>query len=62
MLKGYVTTYKTEDFSLLQNLLKQTPEEITTAGLQPTADQIELYGYYLPTATLSNIIVIFEYN
>ncbi|OAD59989.1 hypothetical protein WN48_07834, partial [Eufriesea mexicana] len=57
--KGYVTTYKIEDFALLKNLLEQTPEELTVAGLHPTADQIELYGYYLPTATLSNIIDIF---
>ncbi|KAK1130715.1 hypothetical protein K0M31_018828 [Melipona bicolor] len=57
--KGFVTTFKPEDLSLLKNLLQQTPEEIHRAGLHPTADQIELYAYYLPNAPLSNLINIF---
>ncbi|CAL7938682.1 unnamed protein product [Xylocopa violacea] len=57
--KGYVTTFKPEDLPLLKSLLEQTPEEIVRAGLQPTADQIELYAYYLPDTPLSNLINIF---
>ncbi|EFN71602.1 ATP-dependent RNA helicase SUV3-like protein, mitochondrial [Camponotus floridanus] len=56
---GYVTTFKREDLPTLKNLLKQTPEVITQAGLHPTADQIELYAYHLPNSTLSNLIDIF---
>lgn len=55
--QGYVTTFKREDLPTLKNLLKQTPEVITQAGLHPTADQIELYAYHLPNSTLSNLIV-----
>lgn len=57
--KGYVTTFKDEDLPVLQNLLSQTPEPITKAGLHPTADQIELYAYHLPNSTLSNLMDIF---
>ncbi|KAG6798484.1 ATP-dependent RNA helicase SUV3, mitochondrial [Apis mellifera caucasica] len=57
--KGFVTTYKPEDLSLLKKLLEQTPEDIHQGGLHPTPDQIELYSYYLPKAALSNLINIF---
>ncbi|XP_012343051.2 ATP-dependent RNA helicase SUV3 homolog, mitochondrial [Apis florea] len=57
--KGFVTTYKSEDLPLLKKLLEQTPQDIQQAGLHPTADQIELYAYYLPNAPLSNLINIF---
>lgn len=56
---GYVTTFKQEDLSTLKNLLSQTPEIITQAGLHPTADQIELYAYHLPNSSLSNLMDIF---
>ncbi|XP_054009082.1 ATP-dependent RNA helicase SUV3 homolog, mitochondrial [Hylaeus anthracinus] len=56
---GYVTTFRSEDLPVLQKLLVQTPEKIQQAGLHPTADQIELYAYYLPDTTLSNLINIF---
>ncbi|XP_011159689.1 ATP-dependent RNA helicase SUV3 homolog, mitochondrial [Solenopsis invicta] len=56
---GYVTTFKREDLPTLKNLLSQTPEPITQAGLHPTADQIELYAYHLPNSTLSNLMDIF---
>lgn len=52
-----MTTFKEEDLPVLQNLLSQTPEPITKAGLHPTADQIELYAYHLPNSTLSNLMV-----
>ncbi|XP_017892243.1 ATP-dependent RNA helicase SUV3 homolog, mitochondrial isoform X2 [Ceratina calcarata] len=57
--KGYVTTFKPEDLPVLRKLLQQKPEEIHRAGLHPTADQIELYSYYLPNAPMSNLINIF---
>ncbi|XP_012267199.2 ATP-dependent RNA helicase SUV3 homolog, mitochondrial isoform X2 [Athalia rosae] len=57
--KGYVTTYRPEDLSTLERLLSQEPEVITQAGLHPTPDQIELYAYYLPNSTLSNLMDIF---
>lgn len=61
-LQGYVTTYKREDLSTLKNLLSQTPEVITQAGLHPTADQIELYAYHLPNSPLSNLMVCLLQN
>ncbi|XP_046413678.1 ATP-dependent RNA helicase SUV3 homolog, mitochondrial isoform X1 [Neodiprion fabricii] len=57
--KGYVTTFRPDDLSKLQHLLSQEPEVLTQAGLHPTADQIELYAYYLPDSTLSNLMDIF---
>lgn len=54
---GYVTTFNQADLSTLQMLLSQKPEPLEKAGLHPTAEQIELYAYYLPKATLSNLIV-----
>ncbi|KAF5284437.1 hypothetical protein FQR65_LT13543 [Abscondita terminalis] len=57
--KGFVTTFKPEDLNTLRALLSQTPDPITQAGLHPTADQIELYAYHLPNATLSNLMDIF---
>ncbi|KAL1449739.1 hypothetical protein WDU94_002219, partial [Cyamophila willieti] len=57
--KGFVTTFKQDDLPILKNLLSQSPEPITKAGLHPTADQIELYAYHLPNSTLSNLTDIF---
>uniref|UniRef100_A0A6M2DHU9 ATP-dependent RNA helicase SUV3 homolog, mitochondrial n=1 Tax=Xenopsylla cheopis TaxID=163159 RepID=A0A6M2DHU9_XENCH len=56
---GYVTTFKPEELSTLKTLLNSEPENITQAGLHPTADQIELYAYHLPNSTLSNLMDIF---
>ena len=56
---GYVTTFKQEDLRPLAELLKQTPDEILQAGLHPTFDQLELYAYHLPKATLANLVDIF---
>ncbi|KAL1137981.1 hypothetical protein AAG570_009676 [Ranatra chinensis] len=58
--KGYVTTFKPEDLPTLKGLMAQSPEPISKAGLHPTAEQIELYAYHLPNATLSNLMNIFE--
>lgn len=56
---GYVTTMKSEDHSTLSRLLSHTPNNIEQAGLHPTADQIELFAYHLPSYTLSNLIDVF---
>lgn len=58
---GYVTTFKRTDLPILTYLLSEKPEPIEQAGLHPTADQIELYAYHLPNASLSSLLVI-EYN
>lgn len=31
-----------------------------TAGLHPTAEQIEMFAYHLPDASLSNLVVSIE--
>lgn len=54
---GYVTTFKPTDLPTLKYLLAQKPEPITQAGLHPTADQIELYAYHLPHASLNSLMV-----
>lgn len=56
---GYVTTMKKEDLSILRRILSTPVEPIPAVGLQPTADQIELFSYYLPNASLSNLVDIF---
>lgn len=56
---GYVTAFKSEDLQTLQRILARTPEPIKQAGLHPTADQIELYAYHLPSSSLSNLMDIF---
>lgn len=55
--KGFVTTFKSEDLPVLERLMSGTPEILQQAGLHPTADQIEMYAYHLPNATLSNLMV-----
>ena len=56
---GYVTTFRQEELHALSGLLKQTPEDILQAGLHPTFDQLEMYAYHLPAATLANLVDIF---
>ncbi|CAD5113633.1 DgyrCDS2795 [Dimorphilus gyrociliatus] len=56
---GEVTTFKGSDLHLLRKLLKTTVEPVELAGLHPTAEQIELFAYHLPKATLTNLIDIF---
>jgi len=43
----------------MKHLLSQSPEDILQAGLHPTFDQIEMYAYHLPHATLANLVDIF---
>ncbi|XP_048126516.1 ATP-dependent RNA helicase SUPV3L1, mitochondrial [Alosa alosa] len=57
--EGEVTTMYRDDLPILKEILGQTVEPIETAGLHPTAEQIEMFAYHLPDATLSNLIDIF---
>lgn len=56
---GFVTTLKPHDLPLLNKILDESFEPLKQAGLHPTSDQIELCSFYLPDATLSNVIDIF---
>ncbi|KAI5641916.1 hypothetical protein NE865_05915 [Phthorimaea operculella] len=56
---GFVTTFKPEDLATLKELLSKPPEPVTQAGLHPTAEQMELYAYHLPHASLSSLMDIF---
>ncbi|XP_030653597.1 ATP-dependent RNA helicase SUPV3L1, mitochondrial isoform X2 [Nomascus leucogenys] len=57
--EGEVTTMNHKDLSLLKEILKRPVDPIRAAGLHPTAEQIEMFAYHLPDATLSNLIDIF---
>ncbi|XP_061670301.1 ATP-dependent RNA helicase SUPV3L1, mitochondrial isoform X1 [Syngnathoides biaculeatus] len=57
--EGEVTTMHRDDLPVLKDILSHTVEPIETAGLHPTAEQIEMFAYHLPEATLSNLIDIF---
>ena len=56
---GLVTAFKPDDLPLLKEIMSRSVDPIEAAGLHPTADQIELFAYHLPNATLSNLIDIF---
>ncbi|XP_017488931.1 PREDICTED: ATP-dependent RNA helicase SUPV3L1, mitochondrial-like [Rhagoletis zephyria] len=56
---GYVTTFRAEDLPILREVLASPVEEIEAAGLHPTLDQIELFSFLLPNATLSSLLDIF---
>ncbi|XP_015792107.1 ATP-dependent RNA helicase SUV3 homolog, mitochondrial-like [Tetranychus urticae] len=57
--EGFVTTMNREDLQILKRVLAKTVDPIAAVGLHPTAEQIELFAYYLPKATLSNLVDIF---
>ncbi|MGH0127912.1 UNVERIFIED_CONTAM: hypothetical protein FKN15_032742 [Acipenser sinensis] len=54
--EGEVTTMHRDDLPVLKEILSRTVDTIETAGLHPTAEQIEMFAYHLPDATLSNLI------
>lgn len=56
---GEVTTFQAKDLKILKDIVKQPIEPVMQGGLHPTADQIELFAYHLPKASLSNLIDIF---
>ncbi|KAK8771732.1 hypothetical protein V5799_025023 [Amblyomma americanum] len=55
---GRVTTMKSQDLPALKQILAAPVEQIEAAGLHPTAEQIELFAYHLPHATLANLVVL----
>lgn len=57
--EGQVTCMYRDDLLVLKELLSHSVDPIQTAGLHPTAEQIEMFAYHLPEATLSNLIDIF---
>ncbi|KPM11090.1 ATP-dependent RNA helicase SUV3-like protein, mitochondrial-like protein [Sarcoptes scabiei] len=56
---GYVTTFRPEDLSILKDVLSSPIEDIEAAGLHPTLDQIEMFSFLLPNASLTNLLDIF---
>jgi ATP-dependent RNA helicase SUPV3L1/SUV3 len=56
---GYVTCFNQEEIPTMKTLLSQQPDEILHAGLHPTFDQLEMYAYHLPHASLANLVDIF---
>ncbi|XP_018605074.1 ATP-dependent RNA helicase SUPV3L1, mitochondrial [Scleropages formosus] len=57
--EGEVTTMHRDDLPVLKEIMGRAVDPIETAGLHPTAEQIEMFAYHLPEATLSNLIDIF---
>ncbi|KAG8001480.1 ATP-dependent RNA helicase SUPV3L1 [Nibea albiflora] len=57
--EGEVTTMYRDDLPILKEILSHNVDPIETAGLHPTAEQIEMFAYHLPDATLSNLVDIF---
>ncbi|XP_030271442.1 ATP-dependent RNA helicase SUPV3L1, mitochondrial [Sparus aurata] len=57
--EGEVTTMHRDDLPVLKEILSQSVDPIETAGLHPTAEQIEMFAYHLPDASLSNLVDIF---
>lgn len=56
---GYATTLLNDDLPILKSILKDTVQPITSLGLFPNAEQLELFAYHLPKATLKELIDIF---
>ncbi|XP_035673123.1 ATP-dependent RNA helicase SUPV3L1, mitochondrial-like [Branchiostoma floridae] len=56
---GEVTTMHKEDLQTLHDIVQQPVEPIEAAGLHPTAEQVEMFAYQLPDASMSNLIDIF---
>ncbi|XP_070683949.1 ATP-dependent RNA helicase SUPV3L1, mitochondrial [Pempheris klunzingeri] len=57
--EGEVTTMHRDDLPVLKEILSHSIDPIESAGLHPTAEQIEMFAYHLPDATLSNLVDIF---
>ncbi|NWU14637.1 SUV3 helicase, partial [Cephalopterus ornatus] len=57
--QGEVTTMHREDLVQLKEILSEAVPPVKAAGLHPTPEQIEMFAYHLPDATLSNLIDIF---
>uniref|UniRef100_A0A8C9L2G1 ATP-dependent RNA helicase SUPV3L1, mitochondrial n=1 Tax=Pavo cristatus TaxID=9049 RepID=A0A8C9L2G1_PAVCR len=57
--QGEVTTMHRDDLLQLKEILSEAVPPVKAAGLHPTPEQIEMFAYHLPDATLSNLIDIF---
>ncbi|NXO26574.1 SUV3 helicase, partial [Cisticola juncidis] len=57
--QGEVTTMHRDDLVQLKEILSEAVPPVKAAGLHPTPEQIEMFAYHLPDATLSNLIDIF---
>ncbi|XP_071605132.1 ATP-dependent RNA helicase SUPV3L1, mitochondrial isoform X3 [Heliangelus exortis] len=57
--QGEVTTMHRDDLVQLKEILNDSVPPVKAAGLHPTPEQIEMFAYHLPDATLSNLIDIF---
>ncbi|KAF4800346.1 ATP-dependent RNA helicase SUPV3L1, mitochondrial [Turdus rufiventris] len=57
--QGEVTTMHRDDLAQLKEILSDAVPPVKAAGLHPTPEQIEMFAYHLPDATLSNLIDIF---
>ncbi|XP_023684817.1 ATP-dependent RNA helicase SUPV3L1, mitochondrial isoform X2 [Paramormyrops kingsleyae] len=57
--EGEVTTMHRDDLPMLKEIMSRPVDPVEMAGLHPTAEQIEMFAYHLPEATLSNLIDIF---
>lgn len=56
---GYATTLNKDDLPILKKTLKEVVSPINSLGLFPNAEQLELFAYHLPHATLKELIDIF---
>ncbi|XP_046850999.1 ATP-dependent RNA helicase SUPV3L1, mitochondrial-like [Xenia sp. Carnegie-2017] len=56
---GFVTTLHEEDLVSLQELMCQGSEDLQEAGIAPTSEQVEMFSYQLPKASLKKIFETF---
>ncbi|XP_033757715.1 ATP-dependent RNA helicase SUV3 homolog, mitochondrial-like [Pecten maximus] len=57
---GEVTTFLKSDIPLLHNTVGAKVPPIQSAGLKPTTEQMEMFSYQLPNATLEELLNTFE--
>ncbi|TSK22586.1 ATP-dependent RNA helicase SUPV3L1, mitochondrial [Bagarius yarrelli] len=60
--EGEVTTMHRDDLPVLKEILRRSVDPVESAGLHPTAEQIEMFAYYLPDATLSNLLFARQFS
>ncbi|KAL4232103.1 ATP-dependent RNA helicase supv3l1 [Mactra antiquata] len=56
---GEVTTFWAKDLPILKQIVNAEKYSLQKAGLNPTSEMIEMFSYYLPKASLSNLLDIF---
>uniref|UniRef100_A0A914V392 ATP-dependent RNA helicase SUV3 homolog, mitochondrial n=1 Tax=Plectus sambesii TaxID=2011161 RepID=A0A914V392_9BILA len=57
--QGRVTTRLQKDIGKLKEILERPVEAIQTVGIAPSFEQLEMFAYHLPNASLSNLLDIF---